>query len=276
VAKNQGYSRSTRGPGAGPLQCSCVEPMRLWHLEFDGVAQPVSQEENSGGILYDGIVEPLKFDIVMEGGGPIWDLNARAMEKQTWAHAHWEQLMIVRGQIKYRGKTVILNGQGLRDHSPGARNYGPVVSDFWCPVRFPSGKGFMAQQCRTESVGEDIRGGYIYRADGTPLEMVELVEGPRINERSTPDRSVYSDMMLDPVLKEFRIVLKSKRGLEVIDGELLHTGATTYVAPNEELIGTDFSRLQDSQLQTCVARYRWDGETGWGVRERIARIHTLR
>jgi hypothetical protein len=52
---------------------------------------------------------------------------------------------------------------------------------------------------------------------------------------------------------------------------------TTYLKPNFELVGTDIARIKGgSQLAECPAVFKWDGEIGMGMTERIAMMEHLR
>jgi len=279
VVKTLGRAGHSRGGGTGLLDVTCVEPFRLWTVSFDGAVQSVSRRENMTRAHSDSVSEPASLYLRYSAKGPMWDLH-RHMEGQKWGSEHYEQLCHVTGEIRVRGKVFkITNGFGIRDHSRGPRDYSPVVSNLWMNFSFPSGACVMAQH--TEVEGGHIRQAYIYRNDSSPLEVVELVETPYISTDDTPDNSLEKDPLMDDSLRHFRIVLKSQRGLETITGELLHSFATTYIAPNDELLGTAFEQLSKgqpraTQLTESVARYTWNGEQGYGVRERVVRLSALR
>jgi hypothetical protein len=71
-------------------------------------------------------------------------------------------------------------------------------------------------------------------------------------------------------------VIRSSRGEHTIEWQLLHAVPTTYVAPSQDVLGTDFRRPDGLQLTESAARFDWDGATGYGNRERVAGIRTLR
>lgn len=280
VAKYCGRDGHSRGAGAGPLRITCVEPMRLWTVTFDGLCQATTRPESMSGAHRDSPHELASFCLTFDGAAPLWDIHAR-MKEQSWGSNHWEQICTVRGSMTLRGETTSIAGTGVRDHSCGPRDYGPVISNFWTNMLFPDGTAFQAQLTRSEGLGSEIRGGYIFRGDGSALEVGELVDCPDVGSLNTPKASVERDPLDDPSLKNYRFVLKTKAGLEEVEGELLHSAATTYVAPNDELLGTDFTQLQKgqprvTQLTESPVRYRWRGMIGYGGRERIARIDTLK
>ena len=292
VAKYLGRDGSDRGPGAGPLQVRCITPMRTWMVEFNGLVQPVARNDIMTKTLQDSKVEVAKFCLVFEAAGPLWDLekgiqqgtnqpslvldeeSSEAKRAQLKTH-HWEQICRIHGKISFRGKTTSIAGGGVRDHSHGPRDYGPIVGTSWINATFPSGKAIMAMGMRLRD--REINLGYIFRGDGSPLEVVELLEQPFSVALDTPPGSVPADPMTDEETKHFRFVLQSSQGREIVEGELLHAMGTTYVSPNHELVGTDLTEIEGgAQLAECPARFLWDGETGIGVRERIARVVALR
>ena len=278
VAKYVSRGGHARGGGAGPIRITCVEPMRLWTLEFDGAVQPVSRAHSMAAAHVDTPSESAKFFLNFHGAGPMWDLH-QLMKGQSWGSEHFEQICRVTGQITYRGKTYTINGGGVRDHSAGPRDYAPVVSDFWLNMLFSNGAVIMAQTVRTETA--EIRNGYIFRNDGSPLEIAEIVEGPVVNTVDTPRASVEKDPLMDERLRKFSFVLKTKAGLETVHGEIQHSIATSYIAPNDELLGTAFHLVDTTQpkalqLTESAAIYTWKGVKGVGTRERVARIVTLR
>lgn len=279
VAKCRGRDGHARGIGAGPVRITCVELFQHWLVEFDGVVQSVTRDQNNREVIRDDAAEPLRFTLSVQGAAPFWDyryLHPETMNRQEWASQHNEQISRVTGDFSYRNKYVRLNAWGMRDHSPGPRDYSKVVSDFWINGSFPSGRAFNATTVRTETEGaNEIRFAYTVAGKDEPVEMVELIEGPHVNSVDTPAGSIPADIMSVEDLRTFHVILKSSRGIERIDGEILHSVANSYVSPSDELIGTDFNRPQALQLLSCPARFRWGDEVGYGIRERVARIETL-
>ncbi|MET0986448.1 MAG: hypothetical protein ABW034_13680 [Steroidobacteraceae bacterium] len=285
VVKCRGPNGHARGPGAGPVRVTCIEPGQLWLIEFDGAAQRIKRRNNNVSLLTDGTVEQMQFSILLEGAAPLWTYDALkgdVMKDQSWGKHHFEQICSVRGDFNIGGKRLTMNGSGIRDHSPGARDYAPVVSDFWINGLFPSGKVFNATHVRCDYPGispdspsANIRYAYILDPAKSAVQLVDVLQGPPLNDLQTPEKSVPCDAMAEG-LRNFTVVLKTPSGQEQIEVEVLHSVATTYVSPSEELIGTDLTDPNSLQLLTCPARFRWNGEVGYGIRERIARIHTLK
>ncbi|MET0659047.1 MAG: hypothetical protein ABW110_12930 [Steroidobacteraceae bacterium] len=289
VAKYSGRNGTARGGGAGPLQVTCVEPFRIWTADFDGLAERTTHNAIMTRVHQDTIPQLARFHLVFEGAAPMWDLEKggdmpslvlvdgeEAKQKNHPSKTyHWEQLMKVRGEVSYGGKTYEINGGGVRDHSFGPRNYWPLVGSLWINAVFPSGKAIMLMT--THVTGFSFMVGYVYRGDGQPLEVVKVLEHPFLSNVDTPARSVPADPLEEGAERHFKFVFQSKKGREVVAGELVHGMGTTYVSPNFELVGTALDRIKDSsQLAECPARFTWDGEVGVGVRERIVRVAALR
>jgi len=289
VAKYHGRDGSERSAGAGPLRAMCVEPMRTWVAQFDGLAHRTTRRAIMTQVQADSVAEMARFNLVFEAAAPLWDLEkgsslpslvlvegeAAKSKDHASRTVHWEQLCKVRGEISYGGRSYAVNGGGVRDHSYGPRDYWPLVGSLWINAVFPSGKALMLMT--THVTGFSFMVGYIYRGGNEPLEVVQVVEHPFISNVDTPARSVPADPLEPGAERRFRYVFQSRKGREVVEGELLHAMGTSYISPNHELLGTDLSRVSDgSQLAECPARFTWDGESGVGVRERIVRMAALR
>lgn len=289
VAKYFGRDGNDRGPGAGPLQVRCLEPMRLWSVEFDGLAERVTRSAIMNDVHKDSPAELAKFYLLFEAAAPLWDLGRAGIadqmvlvtdevsaEVKAKSHMnHWEQICRVRGSVTVGGKTYELDGAGVRDHSHGPRDYTAIIGNRWSNMLFPSGKALMTMATRVGS--NFIIGGYIYRNDGSPLEVVKLLEYPFVADLDTPHQSVAADPLADASVRNFRMLIQTKRGKEEITGEILHAMGTTYLKPNFELVGTDVARVKGgSQLAECPAVFKWDGEIGMGMTERIAMMEHLR
>jgi hypothetical protein len=95
-----------------------------------------------------------------------------------------------------------------------------------------------------------------------------------VNDRNAAPKSLCADPMSEAA-KKFRIVLETRTGQEVLDGELLHAHAITYFSPMEEFIGTALDRPDGVQMCECPARVSCNGELGYALRERVARTGTL-
>jgi hypothetical protein len=281
VAKYSGRDDHSRGLGAGPLRITCVQPMRLWMIEFDGVCQSVSRAELMGSTHRDSPGEPIRFNILSFGVGPLWEHQRLAQDvTKPFFSGHWEQISRIEGTLTRNGKTAKLVGAGMRDHSCGPRDYGPLIGSFWANALFPGGKVVMAQRTLLEHATEEWKQGYVLWGDGTPIEIVKILGTPAICTSNTLPKTVARDPVDEEGWKNFSFSIRTSRGDHTIEGELLHGMPTTYIAPNDELLGTDFMMVSKqptvTQLCECAARYKWGDEVGYGLGERIARISALK
>jgi hypothetical protein len=272
VAKYHGRNGDFRGPGAGPIKLTCVEPLRLWTVDFDGAAFSTTRTNLTREIMKDGPAEPVSFHMLFEAAGPLFGRTEDLGEGRSSSTFHSEQICRIRGFFEYRGRHIQLSGIGARDHSSGPRDYGPVISDIWFHAAFPSGKVLQTQVVRFDQM--EYKTAYVFRGDDTPLEMAEIVEHPHVNAKDAASRSLCADPMSEAA-RNFRIVLKTRAGQEVIEGELLHAHAITYFSPMEEFIGTALDRPDGVQMCECPARVTCNGEQGYALRERVARTGTL-
>jgi hypothetical protein len=272
VVKSHGRDGDHRGPGAGPIKLNCVEPLRQWTVDFDGAAFSTTRSVLTREVLKDGPAEPVRFHMFFDAAGPLFGRTEDLGEGRSSSTFHSEQICHMSGYFQYRGKYIALKGMGVRDHSSGPRDYGPVIGDIWFHSLYPSGKVIQTQVVRFDQM--EYKTAYVFRGDGTPLEMAEIVEHPHVNERNAAAKSLCADP-LSEAARNCRIVLKTKAGPEVLDIELLHSHAITYFSPMEELIGTDLTRPDGVQMCEAPSRVRCNGEVGLALRERVARTGTL-
>ena len=285
VGRYFGRDGAAEGPGAGPMQVRCLEPMRRWSLKFDGLLEQSDRVASANRPHPSAIAQVASFDLVFEGAAPMWDLGKSELSKgfvfvkenageESKSH-HWEQIGRVRGSLTVGGERLAFDGGGNRDHSFGPRDYTPMVSSMWVNAYFPSGKALMLMGTRVGPVF--IQGGYIFRNDGSRLEVVRFVEAPAGEGDATPVGSVAADPLADPAQKNFRVVVATAAGEEVITGELVHAMASTNLSPNNELLGTDLDYPgKGFQFCECPTRYSWNGEEGMGHFERITQLRFLR
>ncbi len=290
TAMYRGRDGNRYGPGAGPLRVRCIEPFRLWMAEFDGLLHRVPRSQMMNDVFKDSPPEVASFRVLFEGGiaglgsgqggdcpqhGPCNGGYARGREGSK------TQPSLAASRTKPRrdhgGRRDVLH-QGRRHARPFLR-CARLCRDHrirlvWAGV-FSDGMSFMAMATR---VGANfIKGGFIYRNDGTPLEIIRLLRHAPIADADTAPGSFAADVLKDDGWKSFKLVLGTKQGEEIIDVETRHGIPTTYLSPAHEILGTDFSRTTGgSQMCECPARFRWRGKTGSGMIERIACIPHLR
>jgi hypothetical protein len=289
VAQYRGRDGSRYGPGAGPLRVRCIEPFRLWQAEFHGLVHRVPRAQLMNDVFKDSPAEVASFRVLFEAASPVWDLDRAgiagsmvlvtgdvpAAERESRRSHHWQQVGRSRGEVTVAGRTMAIQGGAMRDHTYGPRDYAAINGGAWFNGVFPDGMSFMAMATRVG--GNFIKGGFIFRNDGSPLEIVQLVRHPPVGDVDTPAGAYVADVLADPDWKSFNIVLQTRQGEELIEVETRHGIPVTYFTPAHEILGTDFSRAAGgSQMSECPARFRWRNQTGHGMIERIACIAHLR
>lgn len=275
ITKLHGKDGHAFGPGSSPLKISCIEPFRLWSVEFDGVGQRVSRAELMQRIVEDAPMEPIKFHILFEAAAPIYGRKEDIPDGRSVGRFHSEQICRLRGHYHHDGKVRLMKGYGVRDHSSGPRDYGPVLGDCWFQTQYENGDAIMVQIVRFEEA--EVRSAYLYNGATRKIEMLEIVEHPPVPDMNTPDHSVHRDPLADPNFRTYRVVVKRPNGEVLrIDGELKHSHAITYLSPMDELNGTSADRMDG--LQMCEAPttlLRSDGVRGHGLYERTFRVGKL-
>jgi hypothetical protein len=275
IAKLHGRNGHAFGPGASPLKISCIEPFRVWSVEFDGVGQRVKRTELMQSVVEDAPMEPIRFHILFEAAGPIYGRKADIPDGRSVGRFHSEQICHLRGHFQHEGKIILAKGYGVRDHSSGPRDYGPVLGDCWFQTQYENGDAIMVQIVRFEAA--EVKSSYLYCAQTGKIEMLEIVEHPPVPDVNTPPGSVNRDPLQDPNFKTYRVVVKRPDGETLtIKGELNHAHAITYLSPMEELNGTSPDRMDGLQMCECPTTLeRSDGVRGWGLYERTFRIGAL-
>jgi hypothetical protein len=270
VVRSYGAADGPRGPTVGPLSVRCVEPLRLWSVDFDGFAEPTTRSRIVREPHRDAAAERVQFQLLFEAAAPLWDPHPAARTEQIFS-AHFEQICRVRGRLQARGRSVDFSGAGVRDHSSGCRNYSHIHGHFWINGLFSDGSAFMAQHAAMTE--RDVKSAYLFRPDGGPLTEGRLSEGPYVADANAPPGSVERDPLGG---KPQRISIEVRGQREVIEAEIIHCTAATLRAPSEEYLGTDTEDPTALQFVDAVARFVWNDRVGYGVFEKSARARTLR
>lgn len=280
--KYAGRDGHERGLGAGPFKASCIEPLQLWTLEFDGALQRTSYATLAREVMRDAPDEHVKFHIVMDAAAPLFSVDI-VEGRGAHAHHHHEQISRIRGELTCLGKRLQLEGVGARDHSSGPRDYSPLVGAFWAQLLFPSGKVVHVAVVSKKTSGQrqehELSGGrrgYIYWGDGTPLEMIEVVSSPEVCQENTPAGSLSSNVMQDERLRRFELVLLTSRGVQRLFVERFRAVASTYIPASDEVAGTDLRRQDAFQQSKTVMRAEWNGEVGYGMSDNLVGVKYLR
>lgn len=257
----------------GPLIVECVEPGQLWSLHFDGLVDKVDRSANMRREHVGGETVPLAFAIDLHGAAPCWNLKSSIGDAQTYSRMHIQQISQATGRFSVGGVAQSFTGMGVRDHSSGPRDYGLVEGDFWISALFPSGRAIMAQAVALSN--SHTNAGYISASRDAALEMISVTDHPMVPSRTMPPGSIPADPLDDPAARRFTLVVKTAAGAETLTGELLHSGAASFLPPAGEALGTLAGRADALQWTESLLRIEWNGETGFGVRERIAPMPQL-
>lgn len=249
VTKNYGRSESPRGPGAATLHFEYIEPWNLWTTTLDGAGIRTTEQAMQDRAVPDGLHEQMRLRLDWQALTPIWDMGAQ-MREQSWGHTHYEQLCRVRGQIDLGATSVQFDGTGIRDHTRGPRDYGEAQHHIWAHGVFPSGRCFIV----IDVVGVHNR---ICRAvlfeDGKFTE-VEPGEQPMLSAREQGSQP-------------YELSLGGTR----ISGEVLHNTPLGLVDTNDVLLGFDAAHATHCLFEG-MSRFTWDGETGYGLTERLLKL----
>ncbi|TAM65687.1 hypothetical protein [Mycobacterium sp.] len=248
---NKGYGRgqTPRGPGGATMAFQCVEPFRQWRMSRDGGSIRTTVGQLYHGMVTDQRHERVGFDVTLDCFGGVWDWG-EVEDAHKWGKLHYEQLVGVKGTISIGGQSIPFDGQGLRDHTSGARDFTTFASHIWSWANFPSGRGFILLHLV-------VNGQYLTRAvvqeNGT-LTAVDLRNSPVLTDRS---------QHADPYVLEL--------GEHRINAEILHPFPNGFDGPNDICIGYDPSVTATANFEN-LSRFEWDGEVGYGHTERSIKI----
>jgi len=248
---NKGYGRSetSRGPGGATMTFECLEPFRQWRMRRDGGSIRTTVDRLYRGMAADQRHERVGFDLTLDCYGGVWDWG-EVEDAHKWGKLHYEQLVGVKGTVSVGGESIPFDGQGLRDHTSGARDFTIFSSHIWSWANFPSGRGFILLHLVVD-------GQYLTRAviqqDGA-ISAVEMHNSPVLTQRS---------QHADPYVLEL--------GEHRITAEILHPFPNGFDGPNDICIGYDPSVTATANFES-LSRFEWDGEIGYGHTERSIRL----
>lgn len=248
VDKSYGRTEGERGPGAACMQFRCAEPWTRWKMTRDGAALRATASELDSSMAGDRARERLAFDLDVTAVAPVWDWGA-VEDAHAWGKLHYEQLCDVTGTFAIGGEQISFNGQGLRDHTRGPRDFTVFESHIWAWANFPSGRGFILLQLII---------------DGEALDRAVLVEDGALRPVKMGNRPVLAERSngRDPYVLELEG--------ELIEAELLHELPNGFAGANDICIGYDPAFVETANFETFT-RFTWDGEVGYGLTQRAVR-----
>jgi hypothetical protein len=258
VSRSFARDAGTGSASDGQLTFRPVEPLRHWELRFDGMARILSRAEGAAGPVTQGPVEPLQVVLDVAGTTPPWGVGSRhpggetaeAMHGQSWARMHLEQACHVAGELRLGGRTTLVEGMGMRDHSTGPRDYSAMRREAWANAVFPSGRAFCGLWVEMEGA-PPFTHGFVY--DDGELQSMSSFEGPPLTS-ALGEPSLYTVRFTSPA------------GAAQVQGQLTHSMAFTLESPCRMPLGP---RATGAIPVEGPARYTWDGEQGDGWIERI-------
>lgn len=248
VNKSYGRGEHPRGPGGATLSHECVVPWNQWRTRRDGGSIRTTVAELDAGTTADRAHERVAFDLTWDARSPAWNWGD-VEDEHGWGKLHYEQLCRVRGSVTVRGEQVPFEGNGLRDHTSGPRDFTVFTSHIWAWANFPSGRGFILLHLL-------VGGQHLSRAvtfeDGKLVDQV-MANPPLLTERT---------QNMDPYTLEL--------GAHRIQAELLHPFPNGFDGPNDICSGYDAAITGTANYET-FSRFTWDGEVGYGHTERSLR-----
>lgn len=248
VNKSYGRSEHPRGPGGATLSHECVVPWNTWRTRRDGGSVRTSVKELDTGMVFDRAHERVGFDLTWTAHSPVWNWGA-VEDEHGWGKLHYEQLCRVQGSVTVAGEQIPFDGDGLRDHTSGPRDFTVVDSHIWAWANFPSGRGFILLHLKV--AGQEI--GRVVTFENGELTDQVMTNAPLLTDRS---------QHMDPYTLEL--------GDHRISAELLHPFPNGFDGPNDICIGYDADVTRTANFETFT-KFTWDGEVGYGHTERCLR-----
>lgn len=244
--------------GAGPLSFELIEPFKHWRGKVDGLAAETSvQAQIDGWIPGQSPAKqvPIEIDWEIKSAAPPWEsgslleeagrILATQEEGDLMGGPRFEQLFRTTGTVRIGDEVRELNGGGLRIRRAGIRRLATFWGHAWQSAIFPSGRGFGYCTYPPREDGKPtFNEGFIFEGDGA-LIPARCVQAPWLRTMA-------------PSGQDVTLVLETEKGTHTIKGETILS--TFHVMPPP--IGHGLN------LQQCMVRYTWDGETANGMLER--------
>jgi len=241
------------GRWAGPLRVECLDPFRVWTMDFSGTVQQTTSEAERTG-EQTTVPIGLSFHARAEMAAPPWvmgGLTAEAARQMASGDAgalmgglRYEQLCRVTGWIEIDGTRDPIDATGMRVRRQGVRNMGAALGHCQHSALFPSGRAF----------------GAIIMAPGP--------DGPvAFNEAFVimPDGRKLAACMLDaPWMTRLEQGGDASLRLRTDEGDILIQGEILLSMFDHHL----FEMADTSVLHQGTVRYSWDGEEAIGLIER--------
>ncbi|NBU84890.1 MAG: hypothetical protein EBS21_09940 [Sphingomonadaceae bacterium] len=264
-------------PGSAHVRYRCEVPFRRWHYTVDQLPAFVTSDgEQRAAVVEDETpTASITLRLIADGAAPVWrngTMTAESAQMMAGAAGLWiggrlssgmssesyryDQLVRVLGEVETPDGTLQFEGSGLRSHVRGTRKLEGMAGTCWMSGLFPSGKGFGV----LVNIGVDGRYWFSEACitDGTTLSPARVLQFPGRHHDLDEGR--------------FWVQLASdSHGLIDIAGEDVRAfywsmpswGSTATVPPR---YGKDPEA--GILMKQALARYQWNGETGFGLNER--------
>ncbi len=268
--------------GAAPhsthIAYRCDQPFRRWRYDISDLpAFETSDGDQASGVVAEE--EPrshFSVDLVAECAAPAWRNGTLTPEARqgmegpaglwiagrTKAGMHpdsfrYDQLIRATGSLKVDDEEHGFDGVGLRCHVRGSRDLNGMAGTCWMSGLFPSGKGFGI----LVNIGTDGRFAFSEAAvtDGTRLEPARILQFPQ-SHRELDEGKFWVQLASDA---------HGKVDIEGEDVRAFYWSMPEWGAPAAG-IPPVYARDPDAGIlmKQAIARWRWDGETGYGHDER--------
>lgn len=155
---------------AGGLRFEVIEPTQRLRTVFEGTAVELQEPRDMAdprAALAQNPRKKVAIDLIHDAVGPMYGNNvgdSALPVEQQFAKGHFEQHMHVAGSVEIDGKTLALEGYGMRDHSWGPRVWQAIDGYEWLTMNF--GPDFGAMLSSIRRTGQDaVVGGVLVRGD---------------------------------------------------------------------------------------------------------------
>jgi hypothetical protein len=259
LSNGEGEAPAVLGPdgrasviGGGPLTFRCLEPFKRWSATFEGPVSDLTVADQIAGAVNLERRTPVRLAVEMTMVTPAWVqgalLKAAAerledVEGLFMGGFRYEHLFRAEGVFSVDGTDRPFKGTGLRIHRQGVRQMAGFWGHYWASAVFPSGRAFgcLCYPPRPAG-GESYNEGFLFE------------EGRMIPARVTKAPWLKT---LVPCGEDVTVELESELGVTVIEAE---SALSTFVVGHPAMPGLN--------LYQGGARYRWKGETAYGMLER--------
>ncbi|MDQ1532267.1 MAG: hypothetical protein QOF28_28 [Actinomycetota bacterium] len=239
------------GLSVGGVTYERLEPMQRWHLTADcdvAVRDLVGESVRDGHVLVDATFDALMPAIGADGQGREGE-GASAKTRQSVGKGHLEQAGRWSGSITVDGtKFELGEARGNRDKSWGPRRWGGTGSRMWRWFSINIGDDIHFGGIRIGTDSGDLHRGWVWR------------DGEYSSIREWDVRTELEDDGVTHRVSHVRATDKRDRVHEL-------RADVIRVAPHRMQQGDSGSLLNEG-----LARWTYEGRTGWGISEYL---HTL-